>query len=104
MVPTAHHERHARVRDQCRQRIFKNRHNSSPTGLRPGADRGIYCPARGAPRCCSSVVEHSLGKGEVDSSILSSSTIPFKGLSGRYSRHSEIWDYPLGSNGVNGPW
>ena len=26
-------------------------------------------------RCCSSVVEHSLGKGEVDSSILSSSTI-----------------------------
>ena len=28
-----------------------------------------------ARRCCSSVVEHSLGKGEVDSSILSSSTI-----------------------------
>jgi hypothetical protein len=31
--------------------------------------------AFGAARCCSSVVEHSLGKGEVDSSILSSSTI-----------------------------
>jgi hypothetical protein len=30
----------------------------------------------GTPRrCCSSVVEHSLGKGEVDSSILSSSTM-----------------------------
>ena len=27
------------------------------------------------PRCCSSVVEHSLGKGEVESSIPSSSTI-----------------------------
>ncbi len=26
-------------------------------------------------RCCSSVVEHSLGKGEAESSILSSSTI-----------------------------
>jgi hypothetical protein len=26
-------------------------------------------------RCCSSEVEHSLGKGEVESSILSSSTI-----------------------------
>jgi hypothetical protein len=25
-------------------------------------------------RCCSSVVEHSIGNGEVDSSILSSST------------------------------
>ena len=25
--------------------------------------------------CCSSVVEHSLGKGEVESSILSNSTI-----------------------------
>ena len=29
--------------------------------------------------CCSSVVEHSLGKGEVESSILSNSTI-FSGL------------------------
>ncbi len=28
-----------------------------------------------ARRCCSSVVEHSIGNGEVDSSILSSSTI-----------------------------
>src|SRR5690606_37139142 len=30
--------------------------------------------------CCSSVVEHSLGKGEADSSILSSSTIFFPGF------------------------
>jgi hypothetical protein len=33
------------------------------------------------PRCCSSsVVEHSLGKGEVESSILSCSTIHFNSL------------------------
>ena len=31
-------------------------------------------------RCCSSVVEHSLGKGEVESSIPSSSTTLFKRL------------------------
>ena len=32
-----------------------------------------------ARRCCSSsVVEHSLGKGEVESSILSCSTIPYR--------------------------
>ena len=31
-------------------------------------------------RCCSSVVEHSLGKGEVESSIPSSSTILFNEL------------------------
>ena len=31
-------------------------------------------------RCCSSEVEHSLGKGEVESSILSSSTIPSFGI------------------------
>jgi hypothetical protein len=29
-------------------------------------------------RCCSSLAEHSLGKGEVESSILSSSTIFLK--------------------------
>ena len=39
--------------------------------LRPFGARGLS-PAW--PRCRSSVVEHSLGKGEVDSSILSGST------------------------------
>jgi hypothetical protein len=33
-----------------------------------------------ARRCCSSVVEHSLGKGEVESSIPSSSTNPVNHL------------------------
>jgi hypothetical protein len=38
---------------------------------------GRICPAKFDPvRCRSSVVEHSLGKGEVLSSILSGSTIP----------------------------
>ena len=46
---------------------------------------GRGCAAKGDPlesagfragRCRSSVVEHSLGKGEVESSILSGSTIP----------------------------
>ena len=44
----------------------------------PSRHRSFIC--RSYPlrrRCCSSVVEHSLGKGEVDSSILSSSTIQF---------------------------
>ena len=40
-------------------------------------------PAR---RCRSSVVEHSLGKGEVVSSILTGST--------RYSRDECIFDFP----------
>ena len=35
---------------------------------------GCSGPATRAFRCCSSVVEHSIGNGEVDSSILSSST------------------------------
>jgi hypothetical protein len=35
----------------------------------------LVCPIFSSPACCrSSVVEHSLGKGEVDSSILSGST------------------------------
>src|SRR5262249_20714130 len=33
------------------------------------------CPGAPPRGCCSSVVEHPLGKGEVDSSILSGSTI-----------------------------
>ena len=40
--------------------------------LAPARSQGVYPPA--GRRCCSSVVEHPLGKGEVDSSILSSST------------------------------
>ena len=35
-------------------------------------------------RCCSSVVEHSLGKGEVESSIPSSSTSVFWDFDGRF--------------------
>jgi hypothetical protein len=38
---------------------------------------GCFAPAKS--RCRSSVVEHSLGKGEVDSSILSGSTSKAKG-------------------------
>ncbi len=34
-----------------------------------------WCAPFTPRRCCSSVVEHSLGKGEAESSILSSSTI-----------------------------
>ena len=37
--------------------------------------------------CCSSVVEHSLGKGEVESSILSNSTMAFP-LRGRRLRRA----------------
>ena len=37
-------------------------------------DEHALWPSFGRRRCCSSVVEHSLGKGEVDSSILSGST------------------------------
>jgi hypothetical protein len=51
-------------------------------GQRPGANgpftiRGETASGLRAPpaRCCSSVVEHSLGKGEVVSSILTNSTI-----------------------------
>ena len=45
-----------------------------PKGLRGRGPCGM-CRARGEARCCSSVVEHPLGKGEVESSILSNSTI-----------------------------
>jgi hypothetical protein len=47
--------------------------------LRPncpyGKDRGVFAGSFSVRRCRSSVVEHSLGKGEVLSSILSGSTI-----------------------------
>jgi hypothetical protein len=36
--------------------------------------RPVACHGLQVRRCCSSVVEHSIGNGEVDSSILSSST------------------------------
>ncbi len=39
-------------------------------------------------RCCSSVVEHSLGKGEVESSIPSSSTSPTRPQAARRWRQS----------------
>ena len=42
---------------------------------------GIRLP--GSQRCCSSVVEHSLGKGEVVSSIMTSSTIGERVAAGR---------------------
>src|SRR5258707_278080 len=45
--------------------------------LHPCSPCGRFAPASRRPcllRCRSSVVEHSLGKGEVDSSILSGST------------------------------
>ena len=44
-------------------------------GLRPRAGGARRTAASAKVRCCSSVVEHSLGKGEVESSILSCSTI-----------------------------
>ena len=43
-------------------------------GLRPHRPASKQAPASATRRCCSSVVEHSLGKGEVESSIPSSST------------------------------
>ena len=46
-------------------------------------------------RCCSSVVEHSLGKGEVDSSILSSSTI-FYGMARPSTRQRTLAGQPEG--------
>jgi hypothetical protein len=39
-------------------------------------------------RCCSSLAEHSLGKGEVESSILSSSTIIIVHLQDVSASHS----------------
>src|SRR5690606_34576055 len=42
-------------------------------------------------RCCSSVVEHSLGKGEADSSILSSSTILHFPSKRPYCRPDASW-------------
>ncbi len=41
----------------------------------------VACVRRDPVCCRSSVVEHSLGKGEVESSILSGSTISFQATS-----------------------
>src|SRR5271165_5287676 len=63
---------------------------SSPCfGPQPMAGNQTFFSARRAPRrCSSSVVEHSLGKGEVESSILSCSTIAFNRLRLATERHS----------------
>ena len=45
-----------------------------PANSAPSQDADMHCHVR-APGCCSSVVERTLGKGEVGSSILPSSTI-----------------------------
>src|SRR3954453_12302551 len=45
----------------------------------PAACRGLFGRFLDSRACCrSSVVEHSIGNGEVDSSILSGSTIPYR--------------------------
>src|SRR5712691_6592883 len=58
-----------------------------PVGFRPltlpsGGASCIPCPPARAPCCRSSVVEHPLGKGEVESSILSGSTITIPAKTG----------------------
>ena len=50
--------------------------------MRVAKAQGLWHVSPILVRCCSSVVEHSIGNGEVDSSILSSSTIFQSGLSG----------------------
>ncbi len=47
----------------------------SVKSLRVAKGQGLWHVSPILVRCCSSVVEHSIGNGEVDSSILSSSTI-----------------------------
>jgi hypothetical protein len=68
-------------------------------GQRPGANgpftiRGETASGLRAPpaRCCSSVVEHSLGKGEVVSSILTNSTIFPEDLFPFISIPARPWD------------
>ena len=56
-------------------------HEGHPALPRRGAYGRSRSLSAATPRCCSSsVVEHSLGKGEVESSILSCSTIFFNML------------------------
>ena len=49
--------------------------------MRVAKGQGLWHVSPILVRCCSSVVEHSIGNGEVDSSILSSSTISSKNFS-----------------------
>ncbi len=53
------------------------------------------------PRCGSSVVEHSLGKGEVESSILSRSTSLFKHLAAKSAGGKKLRAAP-GQHGQTG--
>ena len=48
--------------------------NMAQLSTQPLSSSARFAIPRHLPRCRSSVVEHSLGKGEVDSSILSGST------------------------------
>src|SRR5690606_25581735 len=48
-----------------------------------------------APCPCGSVVEHSLGKGEVGSSILPMGTTP--PWSGKRNAEALLWDLPIGT-------
>jgi hypothetical protein len=62
------------------------------TGLRPGAGHARESGRLLNRRCCSSVVEHSLGKGEVESSIPSSSTMILLNIFGDSSfGFSSMW-------------
>ena len=63
----------ARKRNRPSQAPFFALRQEKPYGINRQLLAGS--PAAGE-RCSSSVVEHSLGKGEVESSILSCSTIP----------------------------
>jgi hypothetical protein len=58
--------------------LFRN-HSAQPRHVETVANKRSLWHARPQfeRRCRSSVVEHSLGKGEVESSILSGSTIDF---------------------------
>lgn len=60
----------------------------APVAHRRRTRRTRFQAFRAIKRCSSSVVEHSLGKGEVDSSILSSSTSPAHWRQGRSPRYT----------------
>jgi hypothetical protein len=69
-----------------------------PCGKDRPASKGLLADSRIRARCRSSVVEHSIGNGEVDSSILSGSTIPSLGFP---CRPRSIWLLaPLTGNGA----
>ena len=63
-------------RNVVQARADRFRRGLAQCGLRPGGNHGYTARPADVRRCCSSVVEHSLGKGEVESSIPSSSTTP----------------------------